>query len=158
MNSACSRTHNVNQAKQEVLNISNLLKRKPITDKQLLYIFNMVAIPRIEYRTQVTTLSHTECEKIAAPFRRILKNKLGLSITFPTANFQNNDVYSYRDLFEVQLQSKITNFIIQINDKGLLGTVTDIRLKQLQSQMWLRSSPLVEWYYDTFEAKRKLVI
>ena len=38
----------------EVLSMCNIIKRKPITDKQLLYLYNMVIIPRIEYRIQLT--------------------------------------------------------------------------------------------------------
>jgi hypothetical protein len=41
----------IQQAKDEVLLMCEALKRKKITDKQLLYLYNMVIIPRIEYRT-----------------------------------------------------------------------------------------------------------
>src|SRR3990170_7703228 len=53
--------------------------------------------------------------------------------------------------FEVQLQAKITNFTIQINDRRLLGKITDIRLKQLQTREWLSRSPLVTWPYNSVQ-------
>lgn len=58
-------------------------------------------------------------------------------------------IYNYRNLYEVQLQSKITNFYIQLNDQKLLGNITDIRLKQIQHNEWLSKSPLIEWPYNT---------
>ena len=66
----------------------------------------------------------------------------------PNAILENNNIYRYRDLYEVQLQSKITNFLLQINDPNLLGYITNIRLKQLQSFYWLRFSPLYSFPYD----------
>ena len=44
-------------------------------------------------------------------------------------------------------QSKITNFTVQCNDKNLLGKVTDIRLKQIQTQECLGANPLINWPY-----------
>ena len=97
----------------EVLSMCNIIKRKPITDKQLLYLYNMVIIPRIEYRTRLTILSKRDCDSIIAPFRQLYKNKIRLSSTAPNAILESNFIYKFRDLYEVQLQSKITNFVIQ---------------------------------------------
>nr|CAG8624578.1 11456_t:CDS:2 [Entrophospora candida] len=74
-----------NQAKDEVLAICNTLKKKHITDKQLLYLNNMVIIPRIEYQTQVTILSQHDCNNIMAPFKKLFKHKIYLSSTVPNA-------------------------------------------------------------------------
>ena len=115
----------------------------------------MVIIPRLEYRSQLTVLSYGECSKITAPFRKLFKNKLSLAITAPNAILENNLIYSFRDFYEVQLQSKITNFLIQINDKGLMGKLTDIRLCQLQFLEWLPTSPLISWPYRTIPNAHK---
>src|SRR2546430_4564361 len=50
INLAGHRKYVLQQARMEVLSMCNIIKRKPITDKQLLYLYNMVIIPRIEYR------------------------------------------------------------------------------------------------------------
>ncbi|CAH1770587.1 4554_t:CDS:1, partial [Entrophospora sp. SA101] len=138
----------INQAKDEVLDMCEVLKKKQITDKHLLYLYNMVIVPRIEYRTQITYLSPTECNNIITPFRKLFKHKLKMSISMPNAILENNLIYKFRDLVEVQRQAKITNFFIQINDNKLLGKITDIRLRILQQKEWLRFSPLYEWPYD----------
>src|SRR4051794_6615993 len=75
INLAGHRKYVLQQARMEVLSMCNIIKRKPITDKQLLYLYNMVIIPRIEYRTQLTILSKRDCDSIIAPFRQLYKNK-----------------------------------------------------------------------------------
>jgi ribonuclease HI len=148
VNLAGDRTYIINQAKDKVTQFCNIMKSKRVTDKQLLYLWNMVIIPYIEYRTQITFLDKNECDSIASIFRKFFKHKLRLSITAPNALLENRLIYNFRDLYEVQKQSKITNFLIQINDKDLLGRITNIRLKQLQTQEWLVTSPLVNWHYN----------
>jgi exonuclease III/ribonuclease HI len=146
INLAGHREFIINQTTDEVTHFCHIINNKRITDKQLLYLWNMVVIPRIEYRTQITYLGFEDCNKITSFFRKFFKHKLNLSLTAPNALMENRYIYNFRDIFEVQKQSKITNFFIQLNDKGLLGRITNIRLRQLQSQEWLISSPLIEWH------------
>ena len=109
------------QLRTDVITFCNVLKRKYITDKQLLYLWNMVIIPRLEYRSQLTILDRNDCHKITSPFRKFFKNKLNLSISAPNAIMESNLIYNFRDFYEVQLQSKISNFLIQVNDTALMG-------------------------------------
>src|SRR5436305_6708517 len=102
----------------------HVLKKKFITDKQLLYLWNMVIIPKLEYRLQIMTLDLDQCTKIVFPFQKFFKNKLNLTTTTPNTILENMLIYNFQDLFEIQKQLKITNFFIQINDKGLLDEIT----------------------------------
>ena len=68
---------------------------------------------------------------------------MNLAATAPNAILSNNLIYQYRDLYEVQLQSKITNFFIQINDQGLMGQLTNLRLLAIQSKECLHVTPLL---------------
>src|SRR5437764_5253222 len=113
----------------------------------------MVIVPRIEYRTQLTFLSKNECNTIMKPFRKLFKQKLHLSISIPNAILENRLIYNFRDFYEVQLQSKITNFLIQVNDTRLLGDITNIRIKQLQTSEWLQYSPLLCWPYNNIKIR-----
>jgi len=117
------------QAKDEVVAMCNTLRKKLLTDKQLLYLYNMVIIPKLEYRTQLTFLSRRECDNIIKPFRKLFKQKLHLATSIPNAILENRLIYNFRDFYELQLQSKISNFLLQINDKRLLGDITNIRIK-----------------------------
>jgi hypothetical protein len=113
----------------------------------------MVVIPRLEYRSQLTVLSKKDCDEIVSLFRMFFKNKLNLAFTAPNAIIENTLIYNFRDFFEVQKQAKISNFLVQINDKGLLAQVTHIRLKQIQTQHWLTKTPLISWPYTTINKK-----
>ena len=142
------------QAKYEVQNLSKMLFKKRVTDKHLLYIYNRLIIPRIEYWSQTTVLTKQECANIEKPFRRVFKNKLRLASTIPNAIF-NNYIYPYRSIYEVQCQAKITNFLIQINDTSQLGDLTHLRLRNLQNKEWLENSLLVDFPYDKIIKKYK---
>ncbi|PKY32287.1 hypothetical protein RhiirB3_450369 [Rhizophagus irregularis] len=104
------------------------MKYKRLTDKQVLYIYNSLIIPRIEYRSQITIFNKSESTSVIAPFRKIFKHKLHLALFIPNAILNNNFIYTFRDLYELQLQSKISNYNLQINSRGLLGIITDIRI------------------------------
>ncbi|PKY47097.1 hypothetical protein RhiirA4_462179 [Rhizophagus irregularis] len=57
INLAKERKYVIQQAKDKVFSMCENLKKEKVTDKQLLYLINMVIIPRIEYHTQLTFLS-----------------------------------------------------------------------------------------------------
>ncbi|CAH1770357.1 7707_t:CDS:2, partial [Entrophospora sp. SA101] len=120
MNLGKKRNFIIQQAKDEVIELCNIMKKKLITDKQLLYIYNTVIIPRIEYRTQLTFLIKKECDNISSPFRQLFKHKINLSTSAPNAIVNNRMIYNYRNLYE-----------------------------QIQHNEWLCKSPLIEWPYNT---------
>src|SRR2546421_5814407 len=133
------------QATSEVSTCCRYIKRKWLTDKQLLYVYNMVIVPRLEYRSQLTIFSQSEWDGISASFRTIFKNKLRLSRSAPNALLANHAIYNFRDMFEVQLQAQFSNFIVQLNNSGLLGQITHFRLACLQSKEGLNITPLLAW-------------
>jgi len=57
------------------------MKYKKITDKQLEYILCRVIGPQLEYLTQLTTFTETQCNQFSSPFRRLFKHKLRLAFT-----------------------------------------------------------------------------
>ena len=59
------------------------MKYKKITDKQLEYILCRVIGPQLEYLTQLTTFTETQCNQFSSPFRRLFKHKLRLAATAP---------------------------------------------------------------------------
>src|SRR5581483_8041441 len=59
------------------------LKNKRLTSDQLTYLHNMVLLPKVCYRLKATSLSEEECSQIMAPFKRVLKNSMNLTITLP---------------------------------------------------------------------------
>ncbi|RHZ79396.1 hypothetical protein Glove_147g63 [Diversispora epigaea] len=92
--------------------MANILKGKSITDKQAIYIFNAVVIPMLEYSLNDMTLSEKECLKITTKFISMIKNKALLPITTPNALIHAKEA---------------------LNDKGMLGCFTRVRLQHLQN-------------------------
>src|SRR5205823_1332728 len=72
-------TQQVKLIVQESNNLTNILKTKQITDKQVAYIINTVIIPTLEYRIHNIVLSKTTCEKNFSTYITIAKHKSNLS-------------------------------------------------------------------------------
>src|SRR2546423_2505970 len=95
-----------------------------LTDLQLLYKYNKILIPQLEYRTQMTILTKDNCDAISLIFIQLFKAKLNLARPTPNAILLNRWIYNYRDLYVDQLQAKLSNFLIALNHQSLLGKVT----------------------------------
>lgn len=62
--------HIIAQIKEEVKNCcDSFIARKRLTDKQMSYIFNVLIIPKIEYRAQLVVLTKKEADELIIPFR-----------------------------------------------------------------------------------------
>jgi hypothetical protein len=66
----------LSKIKTEIDHLTNLIFKKKITDKHILYIFNQLIVPRVEYWSQVLVLTKKQTEQLIIPFRRMFKNKL----------------------------------------------------------------------------------
>ncbi|RHZ78899.1 hypothetical protein Glove_155g170 [Diversispora epigaea] len=75
--------------------MANILKGKPITDKQAIYIFNTVVIPILEYSLNDMMLSEKKCLKIITKFISMIKNKALLlhQKIFYVGGYCNNFVF-----------------------------------------------------------------
>ena len=67
---------------------------------------------------------------------------------------ENRYIYNFRDLYEVLQQSQISNFYNQLNDRGLLHTITYIRLNKIQQLEGLSRLPLIDWPYTAIPKKQ----
>ncbi|RHZ54554.1 hypothetical protein Glove_426g87 [Diversispora epigaea] len=116
--------------------MANILKGKPITDKQAIYIFNAVVISMLEYSLNDMTLSEKKCLKITTKFISMIKNKALLPITAPNALIHAKEAYDVCHLWNRQLQMQSNNLFNKLNDKGMLGCSTRERLQHLQNSFW----------------------
>ena len=87
------------QALQDVKDTTTILHTKAITDDQLHYIINMCIMPRFEYRTNLTILSESQCEKINTHIRSCFKNKIGFQEKAPNYIFENSLTYNIDDIY-----------------------------------------------------------
>jgi exonuclease III len=142
------------QIYHEILQFAKLIKSKSITDKHMMYLFNVLIIPKIEYRAQVRNFTAEQNDKLLRPFRRVFKNKLKFAITAPNSIVENSLIYNIRSFNDNQLQSKITNFVIHINSSDLLGEIMHIRLTKIQTVFLLEKSILLEFPYDIDDVRK----
>ena len=70
----------------------------------------------------------------------MVKQKAKLSRTVPTSTLLHPQIYNVKNIFDIQLQHHITNYIKRLNNLDLLGTSSLIRLQQLQNNLWSTSS------------------
>jgi hypothetical protein len=148
INAKGSTRHVKNSVRDEIINMESIMKHKHLTDKQILYIFNHVMIPRLEYCLQHTLLSENECKILGAKCRKLFKQKVGLASTAPNAATFTHTIYNLCELWDRQVQHHITNLVVRLNDNGILGKISKIKLHQLQLNLWLSKSPLESWNYS----------
>jgi len=66
-------------------------------------LYNMVIIPRIEFRSQLTFFIKSQCDSIQNPFHTLFKYKLRMSKNIPNAILTNNLIYKFEDLYFRQI-------------------------------------------------------
>ncbi|CAH1768945.1 3700_t:CDS:2, partial [Entrophospora sp. SA101] len=145
-----------NQVKQEIYKTVNIMKYKRLTDKQLVYIFNSVVLPKIEYKLQTTVLTPNEANDMMKPYRKLFKNRLGISKDTPNLNLSNKKLYNLIDLHHHQSQCHINSLFTKINNPNTLGKIIEIRLHQLQTEMWIPHSPLSIKSWNDWLSSKKL--
>ena len=82
-----------------------MMAYKPLTDKQISYIINMVLCSLIEYHMQLTPLSKKECDNFFAPIHNLFKRKCKFSRSFPNVMLHFKEFYNLNDLWSLQIKS-----------------------------------------------------
>jgi hypothetical protein len=121
---------------QETLGLTNIIQTKQITDKQTSYVINNVIIPIFEYRIHNIVISHNTCNKILSKYLTVAKHKSKLPVSAPNSTMLNHNIYGIKNVWDIQLQHHISNFLLRLNKTDLLGVTTQIRLQQLQNNLW----------------------
>ncbi|CAB5369186.1 unnamed protein product [Rhizophagus irregularis] len=157
INAFNNNSHIIQQLKDEISAIiKNISCRKGITDKMMIYLFNMLIIPIIEYRSQLYVIEENILDSLMAKFRSFFKNRLKFACTAPNAILETNWIYNLNNFIANQRQAKITNFILQINDTGILGRIMEIRFLNIQQQLLLENHPLYVIDYKLIQKIRKI--
>ena len=135
-------TKQIKLIRAEASHLIQTANTKQITDKQITYIINTVIIPTLEYRLHNIVLPYSTCTKILSQYLTIAKHKSHLSKSTPNSTMLNPHLYNIHNIWDIQLQHHISNFLIRINDPNLLGISTRIRLQQLQNNLWFTTNIL----------------
>lgn len=118
-----------------------ILSRKAVTDKQAIYIFNNVFLPRIQYRLSVTILSDTEINAIVSRYAGVVKQKVELAHGTPLSILFHRRLYGLRHLGDAQIEEQVSTAQLRLNDHSLLGKVVTTRAMALQAECRLTVSP-----------------
>src|ERR1043165_7656492 len=121
---------------EETLQLTNIASTKKITDKQIVYIINTVIIPTLEYRLHNIVLPHSVYNNILAKYLTVVKHKSHLAHSISNSSMLNPFLYNVHNIWDIQLQHHISNFMLRINNPHLLGISIRIRLQQLQNNLW----------------------
>jgi len=121
----------------------NTLTPKAVSDKILLYCINRVLVPKLQYLWKFTILSNTFLENIDRKVRKLTKQKLGLASSVPNSVLYHPHIYGLQSAKTAHQVDHIVEALFQLNDGGLLGQISRIRLHQLQTQRMLFDSPLL---------------
>src|SRR5215216_974590 len=147
-----------NQIKDKLDKAYNVMKYKKLIDDQIKYIYNVVLVPRCEYKMLITILSREEIKKLTTQIRKLLRNKIGISNIAPNVILPHKELYNLIDLYHRQSESQITYLLKRLNDEHLMGTITEIRLRQLQEAEFLHDNPIDIWSYNRINAFKNNII
>ncbi|KAF9120584.1 hypothetical protein BG015_006049, partial [Linnemannia schmuckeri] len=117
-----------------------ILSRKAVTDKQCIYIFNNVLLPRILYRLSVTILSPRELKTIVGQYSSVVRQKVGLPLGSPASILFHRRLYGLRDLGDAMTEEQVSTAHLRLNDQDLLGTVMTNRAMAHQAECRLMVS------------------
>src|SRR6266536_5334532 len=97
------------QLSLEYHHFTSLLCFKFLTSKQLSYLHNTVLLPKLLYRSQVTSISSNECRRISSPFIIMFKQKSKLAACFPNVGLFSSHLYNISEFSSILVRDQITN-------------------------------------------------
>src|SRR5438046_10562527 len=113
----------------------------------MVYLHNTVLLPKLSYRSQVTSLSAYSCQKISSPFIIMFKQKSKLSSGFPNVGLFSPHLHNIIELSSYLLRDQISTLYSLLNSRSFIRSLYIARLKSLQSILWLPFSlfDLFDW-------------
>ncbi|KAG9292535.1 hypothetical protein G9A89_006906 [Geosiphon pyriformis] len=114
--------------------VCGVIRKKHITEKQVIYIFNSVLSPAIEFRSQLTHIPNSWARRWTSKISATVKKKAKLSVDFLTSAMHHSSLYNLFKIDDIQAKSKITDLLVRLNSNDIAGMATKIRLANLQTQ------------------------
>src|SRR4051812_14798447 len=124
-----------------IIKMTNILRGKRLTDKQLRYIINHVIFPQTEYLLTDMVLPEQTIDKVNSKIKQCFKSSMGFQSSLPDSILHSHWGYRIFNIEDRQLQLHATELMNRLNMNNECGTITKIRLQNLQNQIW-SSEPL----------------
>ncbi|GET57865.1 RNA-directed DNA polymerase from mobile element jockey-like [Rhizophagus irregularis DAOM 181602=DAOM 197198] len=106
------------QLKRECCSFAATIRPAKLSSKQVMYLYNAVLVPKLEYRMQVTHLSEPECHLITRSIRSVVKHKANFSRSLPNPILFLSQALGLINLFAHQRQCHITNLFLMANSSS----------------------------------------
>ncbi|GES87658.1 hypothetical protein GLOIN_2v1824527 [Rhizophagus clarus] len=107
-------------------------------EKQIIAIWNIVIIPRIEYQLQAIVLTEDECNELMRKINTLIKHSCDLPSTIPNFLLHDKDIYGLKHIYNLQIENLSKNIIYMMNDKGQLKEIMELKMIQEQNKIWTR--------------------
>src|SRR5436305_2588979 len=140
------------QCKTEYALVVAKLRFKKLTNKQLIYLRNMVLMPKVLYRLKATLLSDKDCQAISLPFRSMLKRSLQLVSTIPNNFLSFHRAIGLTDLFQRNLIDHSARFerLFNLDNNNFTKLAFLHRLTLIQQELHVPFSPLYLHNFNAF--------
>ncbi|GBC46024.2 hypothetical protein GLOIN_2v1783661 [Rhizophagus irregularis DAOM 181602=DAOM 197198] len=124
------------QLKQECNSFSATLRPVKLTVQQVVYLYNTVLIPKLNYQMQVTHLSEAKCSTVTSSVRTLVKHKAKLLRSIP-------NVFAKELVLCTPPSGYKKNWIVMLNNDGL-----PLFGKQIQIQPKHFTCTIAHWTSD----------
>ncbi|GBC06112.1 hypothetical protein RclHR1_06630001, partial [Rhizophagus clarus] len=115
-----------------------LFRWKKLKEKQIIAIWNIVIIPRIEYQLQAIVLTEDECNELIRKINVLIKHSCDLPSTTPNFLLHDKDIYGLKHIYNLQIENLSKNIIYMMNDEGRLKEIMELKMIQEQNKIWTR--------------------
>ena len=113
----------IDHAIKQVSNIIKIIQYKHTPGPLVVYLINIVLIPILAYRLQVTPIAPTKLKEINTMFRKITKAKYNFSYASNLSLFDQELGIGLQDIQSILDQRQITNALLHQRNTGALGNI-----------------------------------
>ncbi|GBB85657.1 hypothetical protein RclHR1_12140006 [Rhizophagus clarus] len=125
------------------------LRPARLSAKQIVYLYNSVLIPKLEYRLQVTHLSATDCYVTTRSIRSLVKHKANFFRSLPNPILYLSHALELINLSSHLVQCHVNNLFLMANSStSLIQRLFVYRLMLIQFRFLISLSPLMvdDWF------------
>ena len=112
----------------------------------------MVLLPKVDFRLKATTLSQKECLRIMAPFKRLFKHSLTLTIATPNDLLHSQLFLNLSCLYQRHITSHAARLakVLTMDDDSWLKRLYLHRFHLIQTSLHITFSPLLLDQFSSF--------
>uniref|UniRef100_U9V813 Uncharacterized protein n=1 Tax=Rhizophagus irregularis (strain DAOM 181602 / DAOM 197198 / MUCL 43194) TaxID=747089 RepID=U9V813_RHIID len=119
----------------------NIFNWKKLNEKQIIAVWNIVIVLRIEYQLAAIVLTKNECTKLMTRLNMIIKKRASLTRSTPNFIIYDKDLYDVKHIYDLQLEMLSKNLLYQANGNDKLKKLFKIVMSQEQKRIWTSKCP-----------------